>query len=187
MDWEESKFSSMQWAEGVWGDRWCAAAMLWTETVWTGSLTWKESLAGLRGAIGLSVLQKCMVDGSGLGVNSTGVWKREGGVEEVVRECVCVCVCVCVWTILQGHCVVSLCSWLSGNTSIYIALALLKITLRLWIRAWYMWSIHSYPTNAIVALEKKTQDISDNYQNYGINRDLALKNAQARLHWKTER
>ncbi len=94
MDWEESKFSSMQWAEGVWGDRWCAAAMLWTETVWTGSLTWKESLAGLRGAIGLSVLQKCMVDGSGLGVNSTGVWKRVGGVEEVVRECVCVCVCV---------------------------------------------------------------------------------------------
>lgn len=37
------------------------------------NLTWKESLAGLRGAMGLSVLQKWMVDGRGLGVNNTGV------------------------------------------------------------------------------------------------------------------
>lgn len=34
---------------------------------------WKESFAGERGAMGLSVLQKWMVDGSGLGVSSTGV------------------------------------------------------------------------------------------------------------------
>lgn len=34
---------------------------------------WKESLAGERGAMGLSVLQKWMVEGSGLGVNRTGV------------------------------------------------------------------------------------------------------------------
>lgn len=40
-----------------------------------GILTWKESLAGLRGAMGLSVLQKWMVDGRGLGVNNTGVWE----------------------------------------------------------------------------------------------------------------
>lgn len=36
-------------------------------------VTWKESLAGERGAIGLSVLQKWMVEGRGLGVRSTGV------------------------------------------------------------------------------------------------------------------
>lgn len=34
---------------------------------------WKESLAGERGAMGLSVLQKWMVEGRGLGVNRTGV------------------------------------------------------------------------------------------------------------------
>lgn len=34
---------------------------------------WKESLAGERGAMGLSVLQKWMVEGRGLGVSSTGV------------------------------------------------------------------------------------------------------------------
>lgn len=34
---------------------------------------WKESLAGLRGAIGLRVLQKWMLGGSELGVSSTGV------------------------------------------------------------------------------------------------------------------
>lgn len=38
-------------------------------------ITWKESLAGDRGAMGLSVLQKWMVEGRGLGVNRTGVWK----------------------------------------------------------------------------------------------------------------
>jgi len=37
-------------------------------------ITWKESLAGERGAMGLSVLQKWMVEGRGLGVSSTGVW-----------------------------------------------------------------------------------------------------------------
>lgn len=36
------------------------------------------------------------------------------------------CVWVSVWTIFQGHCVVSLCSWLSGSISIHISLALLK-------------------------------------------------------------
>lgn len=62
----ESTFEGYEWRvnsqpcdeQSVCGDRWCAAAMLWTETVWTGSVTWKESLAGLRGAMGLSVLQK---------------------------------------------------------------------------------------------------------------------------------
>lgn len=38
-----------------------------------GNPTWKESLAGLRGAIGLRVLQKWMLGGSELGVSSTGV------------------------------------------------------------------------------------------------------------------
>lgn len=43
-----------------------------------GCITWKESLAGERGAMGLSVLQKWMVEGSGLGVNRTGVWTKQG-------------------------------------------------------------------------------------------------------------
>lgn len=38
-----------------------------------GNPTWKESLAGLRGAIGLRVLQKWMLGGNELGVSSTGV------------------------------------------------------------------------------------------------------------------
>lgn len=42
-----------------------------------GYVTWKESLAGERGAMGLSVLQKWMVEGRGLGVSRTGVWRQE--------------------------------------------------------------------------------------------------------------
>lgn len=40
-------------------------------------VTWKESLAGDRGAMGLSVLQKWIVEGRALGVNKTGVLKTE--------------------------------------------------------------------------------------------------------------
>lgn len=40
-------------------------------------VTWKESLAGERGAMGLSVLQKWIVEGRALGVNKTGVLKTE--------------------------------------------------------------------------------------------------------------
>lgn len=50
---------------------------------------WKESFAGERGAMGLRVLQKWMVDGSGLGVSSTGVRAWEGmtvGVKVLVAD-----------------------------------------------------------------------------------------------------
>lgn len=40
---------------------------------WDQGVTWKESLAGERGAMGLSVLQKWIVEGRALGVNKTGV------------------------------------------------------------------------------------------------------------------
>lgn len=42
-----------------------------------GWVTWKDSFAGERGAMGLSVLQKWMVEGRALGVSSTGVWETE--------------------------------------------------------------------------------------------------------------
>lgn len=50
-------------------------------------ITWKESLAGERGAMGLSVLQKWMVEGRGLGVNKTGVWITE--IIETMRQYHC--------------------------------------------------------------------------------------------------
>lgn len=46
-------------------------AFLWKNA----GVTWKESLAGERGAMGLSVLQKWIVEGRALGVNKTGVLK----------------------------------------------------------------------------------------------------------------
>lgn len=52
----------------------CIFIVLVTESL---HITWKESFAGERGAMGLSVLQKWMVEGRGLGVNKTGVWITE--------------------------------------------------------------------------------------------------------------
>lgn len=80
--------------------------------------------------------------------------------------------------------VFSLCSWLSGNTSIHISLALLKITLRLceYELGTFEASIHTTQMLLLPPTTKNKQDISDNYKKYGISKDLSLKNTQTQLH-----